>query len=156
MFVSLATDLDDPVERLAAVARGTLVAKEQERLTGGRLLADLAEVSPPALASRAARWASGLGIFNRLPLCNVVVSGVPGPDFSLWCAGSRVAALYPVGPVADGVGLNVTAMSYRESVHFGLLSCRRLVPDVADLAVLLDDALGELVGAALDARGAAG
>ena len=131
------------------------VAKEQERLTGGRLLADLAEISPPALASRAARWASGLGLFNRLPLCNVVVSGVPGPDFALWCAGSRVTALYPVGPVADGVGLNVTAMSYRGSVHLGC-SLPPPRPEVADLAVLLDDALGELVGAALDARGAAG
>ncbi|MGO9458237.1 MAG: WS/DGAT/MGAT family O-acyltransferase [Acidimicrobiales bacterium] len=156
MLVSLPTDVDDPVQRLSAVARGTEVAKEQERLTGGRLLADLAEISPPALASRAARWASGLGLLNRLPLCNVVVSGVPGPDFALWCAGSRVTALYPVGPVADGVGLNVTAMSYRGAVHVGLLGCRRLVPDVAELAVLLDDALGELVGAALDARGAAG
>ena len=117
MLVSLPTDVEDPVQRLSAVARSTAVAKEQERLTGGRLLADLAEISPPALASRAARWASGLGLFNRLPLCNVVVSGVPGPDFALWCAGSRVTALYPVGPVADGVGLNVTAMSYRGAIH---------------------------------------
>jgi WS/DGAT/MGAT family acyltransferase len=157
MLVSLASDVDDPVERLRAIARGATVAKEQERLTGGRLLADMAEVSPPAVASRAVRWAAGLRLFDRLPpLCNVVVSGVPGPDFALWCAGSRVSALYPVGPVADGVGLNVTSMSYQGSVHFGLLACRRLVPDVGDLAILLDDALGELVGAALHARGAAG
>jgi diacylglycerol O-acyltransferase / wax synthase len=157
MLVSLATDMKDPVERLRAIARGTAVAKEQERLMGGRLLADVAEVSPPAMASRVVRWASGLGLFERLPpLCNVVVSGIPGPDITLWCAGSRVEALYPVGPVADGVGLNVTAMSYQGSVQFGLLACRRLVPEVEELAVLLDDAFGELVGAALDARGLVG
>jgi WS/DGAT/MGAT family acyltransferase len=156
MLIALPTDIDDPIHRLTAVSRATAVAKEQERLTGGRLLADLAEVSPPAVASRAARWATGLGLFNRMPLCNVVVSGVPGPDFALWCAGSRVAELYPVGPVADGVGLNVTAMTYRNSVHVGVLGCRRLVPDVAELAVLLDDSLGELVGAALEERGATG
>lgn len=157
MLVSLATDIDDPVERLGTIARGAQVAKEQERLTGGRLLADMAEVSPPAVVSRAMRWASGLGLFNRLPpLCNVVVSGVPGPEVDLWCAGSRVVGLYPVGPVANGVGLNVTAMSYRGTVQFGLLACRRLVPDVGELALLLDDALGELVGAALGAQGAAG
>lgn len=157
MMVSLATDIDDPVERLRAIARGAQIAKEQERLTGGRLLADMAEVSPPALVSRAMRWASGLGLFNRLPpLCNVVVSGVPGPQFPLWCAGSRVVALHPVGPVADGVGLNVTAMSYEGTVQFGLLACRRLLPEVGELALLLDDALGELVGAALGVQGAAG
>jgi len=156
MLISLPIDIDDPVQRLAIVTKSTAVAKEQERLTGGRLLADLAEVSPPVVASRAARWATGLGLFKRMPLCNVVVSGVLGPDFALWCAGSRVAALYPVGPVADGVGLNITAMTYRGSVHVGVLGCRRLVPDVAELAVLLDDALGELVGAALEMRGATG
>jgi WS/DGAT/MGAT family acyltransferase len=156
MLISLPTDIDDPVERLAIVSKSTAVAKEQERLTGGRLLADLAEVSPPVVASRAARWATGLGLFKRMPLCNVVVSGVPGPDFALWCAGSRVSALYPVGPVADGVGLNITAMTYRGSVHVGVLGCRRLVPDVAELSVLLDDALGELVQAALEVRGATG
>ena len=53
--------------------------------------------------------------------------------------------------MADGVGLNVTAMTYQGSVFFGLLGCRRLVPDVGDLAVWLDDALGELAAAALDA-----
>lgn len=157
MLVSLATDVDDPVARLRAISRGTQVAKVQERLTGGWLLADVAQMTPPALASRAMRWASGLGLFERLPpLFNVTVSSVPGPDFALWCAGSRVVALHPVGPVAEGVGLNVTSMTYQGSVHFGLLGCRRLVPDVRDLAILLDDALGELVAAAFDARGAAG
>jgi WS/DGAT/MGAT family acyltransferase len=157
MLVSLATGIDDPVERLVAISQGTRVAKAQERLTGSRLFADVAQVAAPALSSRVARWASGLKLFDRLPpIFNVTVSGVPGPDAPLWCAGSRVVAMYPVGPVADGVGLNVTSLTYQGSVHFGLLGCRRLVPDIGDLAVLLDDAFGELVAAALDARGAVG
>ncbi len=157
MLISLATTIEDPVERLLAVSAGSRVAKAQQRLTGGRLVKDLAQVASPALSSRAARWVSGLRIFDRLPPpFNVTVSSVPGPGFALWCAGSRVAALYPVGPVAEGVGLNVTAMSYHGALHFGLLGCRRLVPDVTDLAILLDDAMGELTAAALDARGAAG
>jgi len=157
MLVSLATTVEDPVERLLTISAGAKVAKAQQRLTGGRLVQDLAQMASPALTSRAMRWASGLRIFDRLPpLFNVTISSVPGPGFGLWCAGSRVVALHPVGPVAEGVGLNVTAMTYHGWLHFGLLGCRRLVPDVADLAVLLDDAMGELAAAALDARGAAG
>jgi len=157
MLISLATTIEDPVERLLAVSAGSRVAKAQQRLTGGRLVRDLAEVASPALSSRAARWASGLRIFDRLPPpFNVTVSSVPGPGFALWFAGSRVTALYPVGPVAEGVGLNVTAMTYHGSLHFGLLGCRRLVPDVTDLAILLDNAMAELTAAAHDARGAAG
>lgn len=157
MLVSLATDLADPVDRLLAVSAGTRVAKTQEGLVGGRLFEDLARMTPPAVSSRAMRWAAGLRLFDRLPpVFNVVVSTVPGPDFGLWCAGSRVAALHPVGPICEGVGLNVTAMSYQGTVQFGLLGCRRLAPDVAVLADLLDDSLAELVAAALLQRGVAG
>jgi hypothetical protein len=85
-----------------------------------------------------------------------MVSGVMGPDFSLFCAGSRVSALYPVGPVAEGVGLNVTVFSYLDQLHFGLLGCRKLIPELDDLAASIDDTLGELVGRALDTRGAVG
>jgi WS/DGAT/MGAT family acyltransferase len=157
MLVSLATDIDDPVARLKSIVAGTQVAKAQERLTGGRLLEDLAQMTAPAVASRAIRWAAGLGLFDRLrPPYNVTVSSVPGPPFPLWCAGSRVVALHPVGPVGEGAGLNVTAMTYQGTVQIGLLGCRRLVPDVQDLAIMLDDALAELVAAALDVQGVAG
>jgi diacylglycerol O-acyltransferase / wax synthase len=157
MLVSLATEVDDPVLRLAAIAQSTRVAKEQERLHRGRVLGDLAQIAAPGLVSRVARAVAGGKLFDRVrPPFNVMISGVKGPDFPLYCAGSRVAALYPVGPIAEGVGLNVTIFSYLDQLHFGLLSCRKLLPELNDFSVSVDDALGELVGCALDARGAAG
>ena len=69
-------------------------------------------------------------------------------------AGSRIAETYPVGPMAEGIGLNVTAFSYLGRVYFGLLACRRLLPELDEVAVHIDDALGELVAFALNARGA--
>jgi diacylglycerol O-acyltransferase len=153
MLVSLATDVDDPVARLAAIARGAAVAKVQQPMTGGRLLEDLARLAPPVVSSRLARWAVNLRLFDHVPaVANLTVSSVPGPPMALFCAGARVAALYPVGPVAEGMGLNVTAMSYQDTLSFGLLGCRRLVPDVQDLAICLDDAVAELVAAALGGR----
>ena len=157
MLVTLATDVDDPVERLATIAQSTRVAKEQEQLHRGRVLGDLAQISAPALVSRVARAVAGTKMFDRVrPPFNVMVSSVKGPDFSLFCAGSRVSALYPVGPIAEGVGLNVTIFSYLDQLHFGLLACRKLLPELDNLAIAIDDALGELVGCALDARGAVG
>jgi WS/DGAT/MGAT family acyltransferase len=157
MLVSLGTDIDDPVDRLATIAAGTRAAKAQERLTRGRLLEDMAQMATPAVVSRAVRWAAGLRLFERLPPpYNVTVSSVPGPSFPLWCAGSRVVAFHPVGPIGEGTGLNVTAMTYLGEVYFGLLGCRRLVPGVQDLAIMLDDALAELVVAALGTRRAVG
>ena len=157
MLVTLATDLDDPLERLAAIAQSTKVAKEQEQLHRGRVLGNLAQISAPAVVSRVARAVAGTKMFDRVrPPFNVMISSIKGPDFSLFCAGSRVSALYPVGPIAEGVGLNVTIFSYLDQLHFGLLSCRKLLPELDDLAIAIDDALGELVGCALDARGATG
>jgi diacylglycerol O-acyltransferase len=88
------------------------------------------------------------------PPFNVTVSSVRVPDVSLFCAGSRVVEMLPVGPLAEGIGLNVTVFSYLDRVHFGLLACRRLLPELQELALHIDDTIGELVACALDARGA--
>ncbi len=155
MLVSLASDVDDPVARLDAISESALVAKEQEKLHGGRFLGDLAQIALPALASRVARAVAGTRLFDKMrPPFNVTVSSVRVPDVPLFLAGSRVTGTYPVGPMAEGIGLNVTAFSYLGQVYFGLLSCRRLLPELHEVAVHVDDALGELVGCALDARGA--
>ena len=155
MLVSLASDIDDPVGRLDAISGSARVAKEQEQLHRGRLLGDLAQMAVPALVSRMARAVAGTRLFDKVrPPFNVTVSSVRVPDVSLFCAGSRVAEVYPIGPMAEGIGVNVTVFSYKGRVTFGLLACRRLIPELAELAVHVDDALGELVGCALDARGA--
>jgi diacylglycerol O-acyltransferase / wax synthase len=155
MLVSLASDVDDPVERLDAISESARVAKEQEKLHRGRFLGDLAQMTLPALASRVARAISGTRLFDKVrPPFNVTVSSVRVPAVTLFCAGSRVVGMYPVGPMAPGIGLNVTVFSYLDRVYFGMLSCRRLLPELEEFALHVDDALGELVACALDARGA--
>ncbi len=65
MLVSLASDIQDPVARLDAISESTRVAKEQEKLHGGRLLGDLAQIAVPALTSRVARAWPGPGCSTR-------------------------------------------------------------------------------------------
>ncbi|MHB8439439.1 MAG: WS/DGAT/MGAT family O-acyltransferase [Acidimicrobiales bacterium] len=149
MLVSLATAVADPVERLRAVVQGAQLAKDQSRVLTDDLVRGWAQLALPALSSRLARLSGNLKLFDRLPpLFNVVVSNVPGPDFPLWWAGARLVAMYPLGPLLDGVGLNVTVLSYDGTLHVGLVGCRELVPEVAHLAGLWSDALVELVKAA--------
>ena len=155
MLVSLASDIEDPVARLDAISESARVAKEQEKLHGGRFLGDLAQITLPALASRVARAVAGTRLFDRMrPPFNVTISSVRVPDVPLFLAGSRVVGTYPVGPMAEGIGLNVTAFSYLGRVYFGMLACRRLLPELDEVAVHIDDALGELVACALHAEGA--
>ena len=83
---------------------------------------------------------------------NVTISNVPGPPFPLYCAGSRMVALYPMGPIGDGLALNITVMSYLGSMYFGLVAGRDAVPDVWDLARGINQSLDDLKKAA-DAAG---
>lgn len=154
MLVTLATTEPDPIARLRAVSRAARVAKRQEQRAGGDLLEGFTRAIPPVLMSLTMRGIGWFHLFDRLPPpFNVVVSSVVIPDVSLWWAGCPVVDVYPAGPVADGVGLNVTSMTYKGTVHFGLLAGRKVIPDVAALAVLLDDAVAELVALAMEGSG---
>jgi diacylglycerol O-acyltransferase / wax synthase len=153
MLVSLASDVEDPVARLDAVGESSRVAKDHEQLHRGRFLGDLAQLAVPALTTRLARVMAGTRLFDRVsPPANVTVSSIRGPGIPLFCAGSRVSAVYPVGPLAEGIGVNVTVMSYLDRVHFGLFACRKLVPELAEVAVHMDDALAELTVCALETQ----
>jgi diacylglycerol O-acyltransferase / wax synthase len=146
MLVSLATDEGDPVERLQAVAKSGAAAKAQEELLSGSLLGEIAQLTVPVLATIAARCLEEVRLFDRVPPpFNLTLSNIPGPTFDLWWAGGRVAALHPIGPIADGVSLNITAMSYLDSLYLGLLGCRRLIPDMEALGEGIVQSLDQLV-----------
>ena len=150
MFVGLATEVDDPVKRLHLITEGTRQAKEQEgAIDAATLASDWTEFAAPALAARAARLYSRTKVANRMrPIFNVTISNVPGPPFPLYSAGARLVSLYPMGPIVDGMALNMTVMSYLGSLCFGLVADYEAVPDVWDLAHGIETALEELKKAA--------
>src|SRR3546814_5544108 len=95
-------------------------AKEQQKAIGAETLQQWAEFAAPALFGRAMRLYSRMKVADRIrPLFNVTISNVPGPPFPLYTAGARVEANYPVGPIIDGTGLNMTVMSYLDQLDFG-------------------------------------
>ena len=54
--------------------------------------------------------------------------------------------MFPLGPVFDGVGLNVTAVSSATTLDVGLVACPDQLPDLWSLAAGLQPALEELDG----------
>lgn len=144
MLVSLATTVDDPVARLEAISSSARQAKVQEQQVGGALFGTLADLMVPLLAGPFARGLASLGTRLGWPPWDVVVSSFPGSPVPLYCAGSRLLAYHPLGPVVDGAPLNVTASTYGDEITFGLLACEDAVPDVDALAARLPDAMREL------------
>ncbi len=150
MFATLATQLDDPVDRLFAARDVMSGAKQVHEDIGGNTLHEWAEVAAPVMFSRGMRLYERLVQGRHPPIVNLIVSNVPGPSFPLYCAGARLVSLFPLGPVLAGTGLNITVLSYLDDVGFGLIGCREIVPNIDEIAAAVPDALAELVKAAHD------
>ncbi len=145
MFVSLATTIADPVRRLQAISEGTRGAKDQHHAIGAQLLTDWAEFAAPAVVARAMRLYSRMRLADlHRPLFNVTISNVPGPPFPLYAFGARLVANYPMGPIFDGAALNLTVMSYMDSMFFGVVGCREVVRDPWIVVEGVEESLDEL------------
>jgi diacylglycerol O-acyltransferase len=81
------------------------------------------------------------------PLANVVVSNVPGPRVPMYLAGARMTTNFPVSIVTHGLALNVTVQSYDGALDFGIVACRRAVPDIGLFAACMLEAHKELLAA---------
>jgi diacylglycerol O-acyltransferase len=153
MLAILPTQVASPAKRLRMVHEAMRAAKEQHGALPADLLADVTQFAMPALAGQAARMAARLRLVERASLFNLIISNVPGPNVPLYYAGAELLAYYPMSAIADGQGLNITAMSYRDSMFFGVIACRELVPDVDKLTAYLGDELRVLTDS-LDKPGA--
>jgi diacylglycerol O-acyltransferase / wax synthase len=152
MFASLATDVGSPALRLLSIHDSTKNAKEMQRALAADKIMGITEAAPPALVSLAARMYTAAQLDKRTPpIMNLIISNVPGPPFPLYCAGAEIEALYPMGPLLYGTGVNVTVFSYRDRVDFGFMVCREAVPDPWFLAEGVPMALEELKAAAEEA-----
>jgi WS/DGAT/MGAT family acyltransferase len=148
MIVPLATDEADPKRRLRRTHELLRGAKSRHRAVPADLLTDATSFIPPAVASLAARTTMEVMGRTRPPV-NLVISNVPGPRNPLFLAGAKLEAHYPVSVVVDGVGLNITVMSYLDHLDFGIVADRDQVDDVWTLMDRLSRALEELTRAVL-------
>ncbi len=149
--MSLATNIKDPIERLKAIHASAEHAKS--------LLSDVKTILPTDFPSLGAPWLmSGVastmirsGITNAVPpMANVVISNVPGPNMTLYFAGAKQISVYPVSIPYHGFGLNITLQSYNGWLDFGLIACRRLMPDVAELGNYMEAAHKKLLKRSLE------
>jgi WS/DGAT/MGAT family acyltransferase len=148
MFTSLATQLTDPVARLKEIRRCSEIEKRRQAGLWGESLSDISDIPSPLFLGLIARAYTGLGLFDRLtPFCNLVVSNVPGPSATMYFGGARIQGVYPLGPVFDGIGLNITVISIDKALNVGLSACRSVVPDLWGIAMSMSSALAELVAA---------
>jgi diacylglycerol O-acyltransferase len=145
MSAPLFTNDPNPVRRLRKTHDALAAMKERHRALPAELLQDTNHFIPPAVFARASRATFSITTSGRgRPIWNLVVSNVPGPQFPLYCAGAELVANYPVSVITDGMGLNITVMSYRGHMDFGIVADRDQMPDLWSMLDRLRDSLEEL------------
>ena len=143
-LVDLPVGEPNPRVRLARLSYAMRGIAQHGQSVGADSLIALTGFAPPTLHALGARAARGLS--RRL--FNLVVTNVPGPQFPLYAAGSRMLEVFPVVPLARGQGLSIGMTSYDGRVYFGLNADRDSVGDVDVLADLIEQEVGQLVEAA--------
>jgi diacylglycerol O-acyltransferase len=155
MVVSLATNVADPVERLAAVHRSTSGSKDVTQAIGARNLTELSQLAPGLLIGVGSRLGARFARRGQAGIVNTVVTNVPGPRQPLYFAGATLLRTFGAGPVVDGMGLINIVGSYDDQFVLSFTACREMMPDPERYADALETAFEELAAAA-GATGRAG
>ena len=145
-YVTLATDMPDPVARLREIVRSTHAARAELQATDPELQHAWAEYwrmfrlvtyGVPKLVRP----------FIGRPSYNAIVSSVPGPPVPLYRHGARLVHMISMGPLVEGLGVNFTGWSYAGEMTIAVMACRERAPDIWDLAAGLRTSLDELTAA---------
>ncbi|HET6818426.1 MAG TPA: wax ester/triacylglycerol synthase family O-acyltransferase [Mycobacteriales bacterium] len=144
-YVSLATDIADPMERLAAVKESIDAAREWAK--GDVELFAVWQDYYLLFGKMTLGMLSLAEKMSGRPAFNAVVSNVKGPP-PLSFNGADVVAVRSMGPITRVLGLNLTAWSYRDDFSIGLQSCSEFMPDLRRLGDHLRDELAAMKAAA--------
>lgn len=149
MMVRLHTDEPDPVARLLAIHHSADTAKAVMAAVRSTTIPSLGEIFTPAMLRLVFRTLHRTRALEHLPvMANLVVSNVAGPTVPLYLAGARMTAGFSGSVILDGMGLNITAVSYAGRVDVSVGVDPELVPDPWPITGLLEDSLAELMSAA--------
>jgi diacylglycerol O-acyltransferase len=148
MLVGLPMDIADPGELIAAVHAASTAAKDFVAAVGLSAVSDLADITVPAALTFVTWFTRSIGAAALQPtMLNLVVSNVMGPPIPLYLAGAQVDAIYPMGPLLTGAGMNITVLSNLDRLDVGIMACPDLVDDVWEVVNALEPALDRLAGA---------
>lgn len=138
--MSLATNIADPLERLQAINRSSILAKD--RLSG---LTKAVAINSAVLFMTPFIAAHLVGLAGRgKPPFNLYISNVPGPLAPQYWVGAPLELMCPFGIPMHGVGLFIASLTVSGQFCVGIVGDSDAVPHVQHIAVYMGEALEEL------------
>lgn len=151
MLVQLATNIEDPIERVEVIHENTVRGKTYQGAIGAKTLAQMAEAVPFGVANQAARLYSRYKVAEmHSPVFNVTVTNVPGPQFPLYLNGHKLLSIMGMAPIIDGMGLIITVFSYNGLITLSPTSDAKSMPDLDLFSRYLRESANELETAVLN------
>jgi diacylglycerol O-acyltransferase len=142
-LLELPTAEPDPIERLCQVRDAMARNKTAGPRRGPCALALLAGWLPTAVH----RTATPIVTHAAPLLFDTVITSVPWPDLPLRLDGAELHEVYPLAPLGPHQALGVATATYRDSVHIGLLTDPRRIPEPARLRDTITESATELTAA---------
>ena len=150
VYMPLPVHLGSCGERLEFVREQTARLKHTDRPEATQAFVETAGgLVPPALRTPVVRALATPRQFN------LTVSQSPAPRGSLFLLGCELDEVYSVVPIAQGHGLAIGMVRYRQELFFGCYADPDMLPEVHELPALLEgelEALGRGGGAASGGR----
>jgi len=147
MVVPLATDVDDPKARLAAIVASANTSKAMANPFRSLMphFADIPTFGTPMLLQLLAVFYGRSRLSDSIPPpFNVVVSNIVFSRAPLYMAGARIEHVYPMSIPIHGQALNITVQGYVDGLDFGFIAGANVVPDLRRIATLLTEELANL------------
>ncbi|MEP1594890.1 MAG: wax ester/triacylglycerol synthase family O-acyltransferase, partial [Halieaceae bacterium] len=120
------TNEHDQVKRLNKVIRSTRQAKKELLSMSAMASQEFANMMllPTIILTLS-------GNATRVnPAINAIFSNVPGSRKTLYLEGAELQSLYPLSVVTDGMGINLTVVSYVNKLCFAITACPTMQPGV--------------------------
>ena len=140
MICSIATNIEDPKERLEAIIAQSTKSKEMSHPLRALMpqVSNISMLGAPIVVQILALLYSRSNLSDVLPpAANITVSNVPGPRQTLYAAGAELLHIFPVSISTHGLALNITVQSYRDQLDFGFIAGANIIPHVQVLCDML-------------------
>ena len=145
MLIQLATNVEDPIERLEVIQENTIRGKTYQNALGAKTLSNMAEAVPFGIANQAARLYSRFQMAElHNPVFNVTITNVPGPPMPIYINGHKVTSISGMAPIIDGMGLIIAIFSYNGTLTIGSTSDAKTMPDMGTFTRYILESANEL------------
>lgn len=142
MLIRLATDIDDPLQRLQQIHESARCAKDYSREMTIEALFD--QLPHAATAHFLSRYAQGNTARRMPPMFNMVITNVPGSPVPLYLDGAMMRGFTGMAGVFDGMALTMVVLSYRDELSISITSTPDALRDPQRLIGYMDESLDEL------------